>query len=57
MYRIKGGGGKQHDSWSNLKGDGQLVNKAGNGEQMIGMVPGLGSVSRCRSDILRSPGE
>ena len=29
----------------NLKGGGQLVTKAGDGEQMCGMVPGLGSVS------------
>ena len=29
----------------NLKGGGQLATKVGNGEQMRGMVPGLGSVS------------
>ena len=29
----------------NLKGGGQLVVKVGKGEQMNGMVPGLGSVS------------
>ena len=32
-------------SWANLKGGGQLASKAGNGEQMCGMVTGLGSVS------------
>ena len=32
-------------SWANLKGGGQLADKSGNGEQMCGMVPGLGSVS------------
>ncbi len=32
-------------SWVNLKGGGQLVSKVGKGEQMLGMVPGLGSVS------------
>ena len=31
----------------NLKGGGQLPDKEGNGEQMRGMVPGLGSVSGC----------
>ena len=31
----------------NLKGGGQLTVKVGNGEQMCGMVPGLGSVSGC----------
>ncbi len=36
---------RKHGSWANLKGDGQLVTKAGNGEQILGMVPGLGSVS------------
>jgi hypothetical protein len=30
-----------------MKGDGQLVTKTGNEEQMRGMVPGLGSVSGC----------
>ena len=38
---------KYNGSWVNLKGDGQLATKAGNGEQMCGMVPGLGSVSGC----------
>ncbi len=60
---------KKHGSWANLKGGGQLAVKAGNGAQMLGMVPGLGSMSgspdavrmdksacRCRSDILRSTG-
>ncbi len=36
---------KHNDSWVNLKGGGQLVTKVGDGEQMCGMVPGLGSVS------------
>ncbi len=31
----------------NLKGGGQLTTKTGNGEQMCGMVPGLGSVIGC----------
>jgi hypothetical protein len=31
---------KYNGSWVNLKGDGQLVTKTGNGEQMLGMVPG-----------------
>ena len=30
-----------------MKGGGQLAAKAGNGAQMRGMVPGLGSVSDC----------
>ena len=34
-------------SWVNLKGGGQLADKVGNGEQMNGMVPGLGSVNGC----------
>ena len=34
-------------SWANLKAGGQLTVKEGNGEQMSGMVPGLGSVSGC----------
>ncbi len=38
---------KKHGSWANLKGGGQLDAKAGNGEQMCGMAPGLGSVSGC----------
>jgi hypothetical protein len=38
---------KKHGSWANLKGGGQLAAKAGNGAQMRGMVPGLGSVSGC----------
>ena len=38
---------KKHGSWANLKGGGQLAAKAGNWEQMRGMVPGLGSVSGC----------
>ena len=38
---------KKHGSWANLKGGGQLAAKAGNGTQMRGMVPGLGSVSGC----------
>ena len=38
---------KKHGSWANLKGGGQLAAKAGNGEQMRGMVSGLGSVSGC----------
>ncbi len=38
---------KKHGSWANLKGGGQLSAKAGNGAQMHGMVPGLGSVSGC----------
>ena len=36
---------KNNVSWVNLKGGGQLATKKGNGEQMCGMVPGLGSVS------------
>ena len=32
-------------SWSTLKGGGKLATKVGNGEQMCGMVSGLGSVS------------
>ena len=42
-----GGKRKKHGSWANLKGGGQLAAKAGNGAQMRGMVPGLGSVSGC----------
>ncbi len=38
---------KYNGSWVNLKGGGQLATKAGDGEQMCGMVPGLGSVSGC----------
>ena len=38
---------KKHGSWANLKGGGQLTVKVGNGEQMCGMVSGLGSVSGC----------
>jgi len=38
---------KKHGSWAKLKGGGQLAAKAGNGAQMRGMVPGLGSVSGC----------
>ncbi len=38
---------KKHGSWANLKGGGQLATKTGNGEQMCGMVTGLGSVSGC----------
>ena len=38
---------KKHGSWANLKGGGQLAVKTGNGEQMCGMVPGLGSVIGC----------
>jgi hypothetical protein len=38
---------KKHGSWANLKGGGQLAAKSGNGAQMRGMVPGLGSVSGC----------
>ena len=38
---------KKHGSWANLKGGGQLASKTGNGEQMCGMTPGLGSVSGC----------
>ena len=34
-------------SWANLKEVGKLVAKSGNGEQMLGMVPGLGSVIGC----------
>ena len=36
---------KNGASWANLKGGGQLTVKTGNGEQMCGMVPGLGSMS------------
>ncbi len=48
-FRHSGGGRfvqqkKYNDSWVNLKGGGKLVTKEGNGEQMRGMVPGLGSV-------------
>ena len=43
----KGKKKKKHGSWANLKGGGQLAAKAGNGAQMRGMVPGLGSVSGC----------
>ena len=32
------------DSWVNLNGGGQLSDKPGNGEQIRGMVSGLGSV-------------
>ena len=32
------------DAWVILKGGGKLATKVGNGEQMCGMVPGLGSV-------------
>ena len=36
---------KKHGaSWANLKGGGQLADKAGNGDQICVMVPGLGSV-------------
>ena len=38
---------KKHGSWANWKGGGQLAAKAGNGAQMRGIVPGLGSVSGC----------
>ncbi len=38
---------KKHGSWANLKGGGQLADKVGNGAQMRGMVPGLGSGSGC----------
>ena len=38
---------RAHSPWANLKGGGQLAAKAGNGAQMRGMVPGLGSVSGC----------
>jgi hypothetical protein len=38
---------RNHGSWANLKGGGQLTTKAGNGEQMRGMVLELGSVSGC----------
>jgi hypothetical protein len=38
---------KKNGSWANLKGGGQLAAKVGNGEQMRGMVSGLGSVSGC----------
>ncbi len=38
---------KHNDSWVNLKGGGQLTTKTGDGVQMCGMVPGLGSVSGC----------
>ena len=39
---------KKHNDFSvNLKGGGQLKTKSGDGEQMSGMVPGLGSVSGC----------
>jgi hypothetical protein len=33
--------------WSNLKGSGHLTVKTGDGEQIYGMVSGLGSVSSC----------
>ena len=46
-YNKKKGKEKKHGSWANLKGGGQLAAKAGNGAQMRGMVPGLGSVSGC----------
>ena len=36
---------ENNDSWVNLKGGGKLASESGNGEQMCGMVPGLGSVS------------
>ena len=37
---------KKHNDFSvNLKEGGQLKTKSGDGEQMSGMVPGLGSVS------------
>ena len=36
---------KHNDSCVNLKGGGQLTTKAGDGDQMCGMMPGLGSVS------------
>ncbi len=36
---------KYNGSWVNLKGGGQLVTKSRDGEQMCGMVPGLGSVT------------
>jgi hypothetical protein len=45
--RFRGIALKNHGSWANLKGGGQLAAKAGNGAQMRGMVPGLGSVSGC----------
>ena len=38
---------KNNGSWVNLKGGGQLSGKSGDGEQMCGMVPRLGSVSGC----------
>ena len=41
----KQGGKNNGDSWVNLKGGGQLAAKTGNGVQMRGMVPGLGSVT------------
>jgi hypothetical protein len=34
----------KHVSWANLKGDGYFDTKEGNGEQMLDMVSGLGSV-------------
>ena len=42
---------ENHVLWVNLKGDGQLSDKTGDGEQMCGMVPGLGSVSGCPRSI------
>ncbi len=38
---------KKQGSWANLKGGGQLTSKGGNGEQIRGMVSGLGSVGGC----------
>ena len=38
------GGKKNNGSWVNLKGGGQFATKTGNGQQMCGMVSGLGSV-------------
>ena len=36
---------ENNDSWENLKGGGRLVSKTGIGDQVCGMVSGLGSVS------------
>ena len=38
---------RKHGSWANLKGDGQLATKEGNGEQIRVMVTGVGSVIGC----------
>jgi hypothetical protein len=38
---------RKHSKMADLKGGGQLAAKVGNGKQMRGMVPGLGSVSGC----------